>query len=149
MSCSLLWLRRWTKVFLNASVIWMKVHLTSSACSFCVFDDSVCQPVRFSWSLTLLAVGGVKQLTTIPQGFPSSATLGDVSGGFHNHLLRHLGLIPRFFRVVSAATCPTAVFHVQLLLDVTKDVSKALFQLWLSSRVPEMALRAKWVPMSV
>ena len=46
------------------------------------------------------------------------------------------------FRYVSAATCQlqstqTCVSH----LDGIRDVSKALFQLWLSSHVPAMALR--------
>ena len=56
----------------------MFCSFSSSVCSFCVYDDSVVPASSLSWSLTLSVprqAGGLKQLTTTPQGSLADATL--------------------------------------------------------------------------
>ena len=148
--------------------------------NFTLMASGMCPKLVPAMAFESIWVSDEMQLSTTWQGSPHSAfSWVTFSDGFHSHVptvvLRQLGLMPRFSRVVSA-TCPAAALHVILCptsrgyqgcahsspcsshqqvlqqpgascssprlfhLGGIRDVSKGLFQLWLSSHVPAMAL---------
>ena len=57
----------------------------------------------------------------------------------------HVGLRPRCVPRWGRSQVPAAVLHVHFYLDGVRDVFIALFQLWLSSHAPAMALRVNLI----